>query len=1077
MGLKKILVANRGEIAIRIARAAHDLGIEAVMVHSSDDAGSMHVDFGVGAVDLGTRGVPAYLNQDAILDAAEATGCDAVHPGYGFLSENADFAAAVEARGFKFIGPDASVLSLLGDKVQARLLAERSGVPVSEGSASAVSLEVVRDYLLAQEPGTAIMLKPVSGGGGRGMAVVTGADDLEAVFKRCQAEALAAFGLGDLYFERLVRNARHVEVQVIGDGQQVAHLWERECSLQRRHQKLIEMAPAPGLDPDVRNRILDAAVGMAREVGYRGLATFEFLVDERRVDAPDGFVFLECNPRLQVEHTVTEEITGIDLVSSQIQVIGGSSLADLSLDQHQIPQPKGIAMQARINAETYTLAGGIMSAGGSITELDLPTGPGIRVDTCARRGFTPNPAFDSLIAKVIVHARTSELVPALDRMKRALSEFHLAGLSSNREFLDALLSREEVRSNAFDTGFVDRHLLELISAAGVAEQQAIVHDRLPDGLAAVYSPMRGIVSEILVTVGDEVHSGDVVGRVEAMKMEHPVTADETGIVREVCVNIGDAVENGGTLVIIESSELTREHREGREETDPDAIRADLAALQDRLHRTVDAGRPAQVQRRHRLGHRTARENIDDLIDPGSFSEYGALAIAAQRARRSYADLVESSPADGLICGIASINGGMFPARSSAAVLSYDWTVFGGTQGMFGHMKTDRILEVAYAQKLPVVFFAEGGGGRPGETEYAGAAGLDVPSFWHLGRLRGRVPTVGIANRYCFAGNAAMLAMCELVIATRDSNIGMGGPAMIEGGGLGKVSPNDIGPAVEQNSKGVVDVLVEDEAEAVAVAKQYLSYFQGETTSYEAADQRVLRHLVPENRKHPYNVKGGIESLADVGSVLELKAGFGAGAVTVLARIEGTPVGIIANNPMHLGGAIDADAASKATALLKLCQRHGLPVIQLVDTPGFMVGVEAERTGQAGVFGEYFVTGTQLTVPTYCVVLRKAYGLGAMAVAGGSMRAPQLTVSWPTGEFGPMGFEGAVRLAYGKQLEQIADDVERQAKFDEYVNEMYRSGAAISMAEYHEIDAVIDPAETRQWLARALKSRTACPASE
>jgi acetyl-CoA carboxylase carboxyltransferase component len=436
-------------------------------------------------------------------------------------------------------------------------------------------------------------------------------------------------------------------------------------------------------------------------------------------------------------------------------------------------------------------------------------------------------------------------------------------------------------------------------------------------------------------------------------------------------------------------------------------------------------------------------------------------VAAQRGRRGLPELIERTPADGLVAGVAEVNG------SPCAVLAYDATVLAGTQGLYNHAKKDRLFTLAARRRLPVVLFAEGGGGRPGDTDVPTVAGLDVPSFHLFAQLSGLVPLVGVAAGRCFAGNAALLGCCDVVIATRNATIGMGGPAMIEGGGLGVYGPDEVGPLSVQVPNGVVDLAVADEVEAVEVARRYLGYFQGDAAGWAAADQAALRVAVPESRVRAYDVRAVLEILADTGSLLELRPEFGAGIVTALVRIAGRPLGLIANNPLHLGGAIDADAADKAARFLQLCDAHGLAVVSLCDTPGFMVGPDAERTATVRHFSRMFVTGANLSVPICAVVLRKAYGLGVMAMTGGSLKVPVATVSWPTGEFGGMGLEGAVKLGFARELAAIADPVERQAAMDEMVRQAYEHGKALNAASLFEIDDVIDPADTREWIIRTL----------
>jgi len=488
--------------------------------------------------------------------------------------------------------------------------------------------------------------------------------------------------------------------------------------------------------------------------------------------------------------------------------------------------------------------------------------------------------------------------------------------------------------------------------------------------------------------------------------------------------------------------------------------------------TLDGARPDAVARRRKTGQRTARENIADLCDPGTFVEYGALAIAAQRQRRSVEDLIEHTPADGLVAGIGRVNGQLFDeARARCMVMSYDYTVLAGTQGMQNHRKKDRMFELAERLRLPVVFFTEGGGGRPGDTDAPVVAGLDCMAFHLFGRLSGLVPLVGINSGRCFAGNAAILGCCDVVIATANSNIGMGGPAMIEGGGLGVFHPEEVGPMSVQVRNGVVDIAAADDAEAVRVAKQYLSYFQGPIAHWECADQRLLRAIVPENRLRVYEVRQVIETLADTGSVLELRRHFGIGMVIAFIRIEGRPFGVIANNPKHLAGAIDSPGADKAARFMQLCDAFDIPILFLCDTPGIMVGPEVEKTALVRHSCRMFVVGSNLSVPFFTIVLRKAYGLGAQTMAGGSHKAPLFTVSWPTGEFGGMGLEGAVKLGFRKELASVEDPAERKKLFEYMVGKAYEYGEALNVASYFEIDDVIDPAESRQRIMNALRS---CP---
>ncbi len=397
-------------------------------------------------------------------------------------------------------------------------------------------------------------------------------------------------------------------------------------------------------------------------------------------------------------------------------------------------------------------------------------------------------------------------------------------------------------------------------------------------------------------------------------------------------------------------------------------------------------------------------------------------------------------------------------------MSYDYTVLAGTQGRYNHSKTDRLLELAARREVPLVLFAEGGGGRPGDVDVAHGAGLDLSTFRSMAALRGRVPTAAVVSGRCFAGNAALAGVCDVLIATPDANIGMGGPAMIEGGGLGEHRPEEIGPIDVQRRNGVVHLAARDEEHAVALTRQYLSYFTVRTTEFEAPDPRLARHVVPENRLRAYDVRTALTAIADVDSVLELRADYGVGIVTALVRVEGKAYGVLANSSHHLGGAIDAEAADKAADFLELCEEHRIPVVSLCDTPGFMVGPESEKQATVRRFGRFFIAGARLTVPFGTIILRKGYGLGAMAMAGGSFHSPQFTVAWPTGEIGGMGLEGAVRLGFRKELDAAPTAEAREELFGKLVAAAYQRGKALQAATIFELDDVIDPAETRTWIS-------------
>jgi acetyl/propionyl-CoA carboxylase alpha subunit/acetyl-CoA carboxylase carboxyltransferase component len=1081
MPFQKLLIANRGEIAIRIARAAADSGLTTIAIYPADDALSLHVRTADESREIPGRGARAYLDIEAVIAAARAAGCDALHPGYGFLSENAVLARRCAEEAITFVGPSPEALDLFGDKAKARALAKGCGVPVIEGTEGPTTLDQANAFFASSG---AIMIKAIAGGGGRGMRIVDDASQLEEAYARCQSEARAAFGCGDVYVERLIRKARHIEVQIIGDRHgAISHLWERECTIQRRNQKLIEVAPSPSLKDALRSRIIEAAKQLASAARYDNLGTFEFLVDDDAHGNDEPFAFIEANPRLQVEHTVTEQVLGVDLVKSQLAVAGGATLGSLGLAQSYVPKPRGYAMQLRVNMETMDETGATQPTGGTLTMFDLPSGPGVRVDTFGYSGYTTSAAFDSLLAKVIVHSPGADWADAVRKASRTLREFRIGGVATNIPFLAAVLAHPDFAANRISTNFIDAHAGSLVAAAKEAEEPLLfeMNGALeatrssadmsgPEGSVAVPAPLQGTIVNIDVREGELVRPGQQIAVLESMKMEHLVNAPHGGKVTKIASDAGTTLMQGEAILFLEPLELDEHDIAEEAEVDLDHIRHDLTELNARHAITRDENRPGAVERRRKTNQRTARENIAQLVDPGSFVEYGSLAIAAQRRRRQVDDLIQNTPADGLITGIATVNADKFGAEGARCmVIAYDYTVLAGTQGHMNHKKIDRMLGLAEQWRLPLVFYAEGGGGRPGDTDRLGMTGLDGPSFVQFAKLSGLVPVVGVVSGYCFAGNAAMLGCCDVIIATQNASIGMGGPAMIEGGGLGVYHPADVGPVSFQAPNGVIDILVEDEQEATAAAQKYLSYFQGVVTDWKVRDQRLLRRAIPENRLRVYDIRTVIDLLADEGSVLEIRRDFGAGMITAFIRIEGKPFGVIANNPKHLGGAIDAPAGDKAARFMQLCDAFDIPIVSLCDTPGFMVGPEAEKTAIVRHVARMFVTGASLTVPLFGIVLRKGYGLGAQSMIGGGFHASFFTVAWPTGEFGGMGLEGYVRLGFRKEMEAIDDPAEREKYYKAKVAELYANGKAVSIASVLEIDEVIDPAETRHWIMAGLRS--------
>ena len=596
----------------------------------------------------------------------------------------------------------------------------------------------------------------------------------------------------------------------------------------------------------------------------------------------------------------------------------------------------------------------------------------------------------------------------------------------------------------------------------------------PPQLITHCTPSLGVVSAILVNSGDRVKKDQALFIIEAMKVQSTVLAECAGIVGKILVDESAEVFVGQPLIDIEYTGASSEAEQLNEDkaTEPevaDNLSPHLQQLNIRKHLTLDIERQQALAKRHAKAYRSARENLADLCDEDSFIEYGQFAVAAQRLRRDYEDLKSSTAADGVITGIARVNDKLVAEASSrTAIIINDYSVLAGTQGYYHHHKLDRMLATAEKQKLPVIMYAEGGGGRPGDTDIVTVnSGLNCQSFSNWARLAGVVPRIAIANGYCFAGNAALFGAADITIATKRSWIGMAGPAMIEGGGLGVHPPTDIGPIDVQAANGVVDIIAEDEAHATAIGKQCLSYFQGELQTWSCADQTELRHVLPEDRRFVYDMRDALNIVADTDSFIELKAGFGGAIITGFIRIEGKSFGVLASDCKVLGGAIDVDAGEKASDFIQLCNNFAIPLLSFCDTPGFMVGPEHEKLGAVRRLSKLFVAGAKLKVPFIAIVLRKCYGLGAQALLAGSTSNPDYTVAWPTGEFGPMGLEGAVKLGFKKELEAAENPQARQALYDKLLEQQYQRGQAIEVASVLEIDTVIDPKDTRQTILLAL----------
>ncbi len=1074
--MNSVLIANRGEIAIRISKTLNEMGIDSYGIYSKDDSSSTHLSYCSKVFELKGIGPSAYLNIDEIISIAKNNKIEAIHPGYGFLSENETFAAACLKNRIIFIGPDEKTLKTFGDKEKAKRLAQKLDLPtcLSVGPVQKKS-DLLNFFKKIKK--NKIILKANFGGGGRGSRIVHKNEDVSEVLSLVMQEAKSFSGSNLVFAEEVIEDARHIEVQILGDGQSCIHLFERDCSFQRNFQKFIEFAPAPNLKFQTKEKLYKYAVTLCKSVGYKGLGTVEFLIDKN-----EKIYFMEVNPRVQVEHTITEELTGIDLIRSQINVFCGLSIQDQNLTEVNIIG-KRASIQARLNMESYDKKIQLVPATGTIKEYDIASGPGIRVDGAGKVGFKNDGLYDSLLAKVVA---TSDLglSEAVRKLSFTLRMSKISGVETNKNLIIEVLNQENLESGSVNISLIDKKIKGYLEKLRNKSQEKEIKDKnsevphlpqidSPLSENVIQSELVGTVVSVNATLNKKIKQGDTVLVQESMKMHHPIKALTNGLISKLFVDIGDTVSIGTPLFEF-ISDVEKSHKQLKIDKSKKSktIRKDLVDLIERRKLTLDKNRSIAVKKRKKLGKRTARENIKSLIGKNEFFEYGDLVYAAQRSRRSLDDLIKNTPADGLITGVSFVNSDLFhKEKTKTAIMHYDYMVLAGTQGINNHKKLDRMIDVIRGLKAPLIFFCEGGGGRPGDVDAGdqNIAGLNIPSFHDFARLSGVVPLVGIGSGRLFAGNAALLGCCDVIIGTKDLNLGMGGPAMIEGGGLGLYKPEEVGPTSVQYPNGVIDILVDNEDDAVKIAKKYLSYFQGDLETWKAPAVENLRTIIPENRLEVYDIREVIDNIADIGSVLEMKAGFAKGMFTGFIRVNGKPLGLIANNPLYLAGAIDSNGADKASRLIKLCENYNIPILSLCDTPGMMVGPEVEETALVRHCCRLFLAGANVTVPMMTIVLRKAYGLGAQAMAGGSFMAPQFVVGWPTAEIGAMGLEGAVKLGYRKELEAESNEEKKEKLFKKLVDELYEKGKAINAASLLEFDTVLDPIESRNWISMVLES--------
>jgi acetyl/propionyl-CoA carboxylase alpha subunit/acetyl-CoA carboxylase carboxyltransferase component len=1076
--LKRVLIANRGEIAVRVARAAAGLSIESVAVYSAADALGLHTRAADRAVAIGGAGADAvgpYLDVDGLIAAAVATGCDCVHPGYGFLAESAAFARRCLAEGLTFVGPPAEALELFGDKVAARGLAAQLGVPTVPGSAGAVGT-AAEAAEVAEALGWPVMLKAAAGGGGRGMRRVEGPGEIEAAFARCASEAAAAFGDGSLFVEKIVERPRHIEVQVLADaGGAVTHLWERDCSVQLRHQKVVEIAPAAGLSAELRGRILGDAVRLARAGGYVNAGTVEFLVAPETAE----HFFIECNPRIQVEHTVTEEVTGVDLVEAQFRIAGGESLADLGLTATP-PAARGFAVQARV----------VATGAGSLDGYREPGGPGVRVDSCGYVGLSPPVQFDPMFAKVIARSNsTGTLSSALERCGRALAEFQITGLPTNLGSLRAIVAEPAVAAGDARTTLLAEKPELLVAAAPVAAAAAGL--RLEDGEEGVESPMAGAVVELAAAVGATVAAGDTLMVVSAMKMETSVTAPVAGVVtRLAALEPGAAVTAGQVVAAIAPGEGVSggpRPREGGWQPVMDQVAALEAIAHGRF--APETNDPGVLRQRSR-GKLTCRERIDLLLDDGSFREVGSLAgFASYDPDGGVADFTPANH----VGGWGTVEG------RRTIVCADDFTSRGGhSDGAIGQ-KSRYLDELSMEFRCPSVRLLDGssGGGSvasmvpkqeaygasaaressgaitAGRPRVSGGGGSFLPG--HLGsemyaRQLSTVPVVNLLLGSVVGIGAAKAVLGHFSVMVKDiAQLFVAGPPVVAHAMGYEISKEDLGDWRIHCRNGAVDNLAETEAEAMAQARRFLSYLPGSVfeappraETDDPADRREeeLFTLVPRKRTTTFDMRRAIRLMADQGSFFEIGALWGTDQITGFARFAGVPVGVIASDSRHEnGGALTADGCDKLTRHLDLCDLFHLPIVNLVDNPGFAVGREHEIAGTIRKGGEWMIAFAQVSVPIFTVIMRRSFG-----VAGNNYATPKAGASarvvWPAADVGGIPPEGGIEAAYKRQLSEAADPAALRAEIEARIESVR---GPVGPLNRFQMEEMIDPRETRAWI--------------
>ena len=1057
--MSTVLVANRGEIAVRIIDAVHAVGMTAAAIHTSDD--DAHIRHADEAILLDGVGAAPYLDIDQVVAAAVTAGATHLHPGYGFLSENPALARACAEAGVTFVGPSPETLDIFGDKARARQLAASAGVPVVPATGIDPTLEEAQEFL--REHGD-VMVKATAGGGGRGLRRVTDPDELAGAIEECAREAQLHFGSAQHFIEKYVDHPHHVEFQVIGDGTSHQHLGERDCSVQRRNQKIVEIAPSPFLTPQLRTRMAAAALSIAAAVDLTSLATVEFLV------ADGAFYFMEVNPRLQVEHTVTEAVTDIDLVATQLRVSLGRSLADLSLEHP--PAAHGFAVQVRVNAETIDEDGEITPHAGPVDALAIPAGRYVRVDTALRGGGRVSPRFDSLIAKVIGWSETFTGASAVTA--RALEDLRIAPVRTNRTLLHAILTDEEFLRGDTDTGYLGAALPRLVhhtladDDATAAHTDATAVD-VPDGAQTVEAKLAGVIASVRAHEGDTVAAGQVVLVVESMKMEHPVTVSTGLTLDRVLVAPGDSVDAGQVLAFGRPADATGQAAADAEAEVTEAVDEDWEAEVEEIRRrhafAHEHGGPDKVARQHDTGRLTARERIDALADDGSFEEIGPLAGFGEYDADG--NLVRVRPSN-YLSGTAKI-------RGRRALLGVDdFSIRGGSGDAAVHTKQVFTEQLAGEMRVPMIRVLDGasGGGSVKKVLTAQAMYLPVNPGWdHVVDNMSRVPVVSICAGPTVGLGAARFVMSHFGVMVQGlGQLFTAGPPVVRAATGEAVDKDGLGGEAIHRTNGTVERFVPDEATAYQVVSDFLSYLPqsvdelppviANSDPVDRSEDRLIR-AVPRNPRQIYAIEPILDAVFDAGSVFRF-AEYGDGTYTALARLDGHPVGVVTADPSQ-GATLSREGAQAVERLVDLCEAFHLPLVSLTDQAGMTIGVQAEKDATIRAGARAIAAIYQSRIPQAEIILRRVYGVGGAGIVN-RHRAVR-SWAWPSGDWGSLPPQGGIEAAFRAEL---AAHPEPEARLAEITREMEQVSSRFRTAETFSVQDIIDPRTSRRRLCEWVK---------